>query len=132
MEKKSYGTKYFKTVKGYRFDRRIFWGVSVAIFLYAIVAVILYGNTYHVTLKCRSDAIGGYCDNPLYTNGVRPCQDNVPKEICDMPLLPAGYTYGEPSPIMVEYASFIIFFIVFLGFLINHLMYNETRFFRGE
>lgn len=103
---------------GYVFDRRIFFVTSLLIIFASILLVLSLGaSTEYVYLHCPIDTIGGKCWNPLYQQ----CSEWY----CQQESLPAGFVYGEQAPWLAQQWWLVVVLIVFLGFLVNHVLHNR-------
>lgn len=114
-----------KADNGYTFDRRIFWGVMF-IWLLLIVVNGFYFNwdfNYHPNIQC--DRPEG-CKNPLLEEGVVISDQVVCKDMwCEEKYL-QGFN-GTPLPWFYTDFTLICIVTLFLGFVINHRIWNKGK-----
>jgi hypothetical protein len=121
--------RIFKTTKtGYRFDKRIFWGIiliALSIFLYS-----LYKNNFDLSYKLSFDCKTETCENPYYSGNVYASTilGNVKcnYDWCKQKYLNKGF-YGEKPPIILNYFTIIILSLCIIGLCLNHFLYNKGK-----
>lgn len=102
---------------GYKFDKRIFRGCIIFIFLLGLLAWGLSGwNLNFFRISCNKPL----CENPVFMQNL----SYVPPEINTMEFIPFGFKFGnEPSWLMKNY-FFVVVFSVALAFAYNHRLHN--------
>lgn len=134
----SLGNKIREWYKLFNVNKRSIWGdyvIDRKVFLLAFgLVLVLLGvvllNTPAGVMAYAYCPLGSVtqqgvslvsgCDNPFYDH----CsQDIVP---CDVKVLPAGSTFGEPFKIPFLAKNFLFFSVSIMGlaFFYNHLKYN--------
>lgn len=113
--------------KEYIFAPIIFQTVTIILLIIAIT--VLYTNDFdkstHLYIKC--DSIIG-CENPFYNNTLD-CEKKIfsDVELCNnnIVMLPYGFEYGRPPPLILEWFWEISIGFIIIGFIINHLVFNR-------
>lgn len=119
------------TKGGYCFDRRIFTGYIIVVFL-LIFAIMITTNVGHreFYLHCPLDTPMGHglpCRNTCYQE-----YDNVEcGPVVDREMLPPGFELGTPPSLLLQERTNALWFLIvslfLLAFLINHRVHNKGR-----
>lgn len=129
---------FFNTTKtGYRYDKRIFWGVMgvlILIFLYFGFNTN-WNLTHNIYFECNGLKA---CENPwlsyecdrewLYGEG---CLVECTEEWCSLEELPPGI-YGEKPPEFYDNFGLIAFLSFLFIIIFNHLIHNRGKAFDFE
>jgi hypothetical protein len=126
--------KGHKDFKDYRFNKKIFQASIVLICVLWFVLIGFNGFGSKLYYKCPS-TFGDVCFNPFYKdcylNTFISCYGgDIPTRysyIRDLELLPSGFTMGTPPGLFVAYFTEIFMGVLFLAFILNHLLYNRRR-----
>ncbi|MGV8169214.1 MAG: hypothetical protein ACP5N3_04125 [Candidatus Nanoarchaeia archaeon] len=116
-----------KKKKIYYFEKWIFRGVVFALFLLFVYSLFAVGFTSKVYAYCPN--YSGMCHNPFYNNcDMLTGRDEsvlFAKQLCNQTYLFPGTTIGEKPTWFMRNNGWIVFFIVFSGFFLNHFLYNK-------
>lgn len=134
--KRFYKPGRFQEVRGYKFDKYIFRGAIILLFVLLVLILFQTGFNldYNIYFFCPVDARGGFCENPFYKYCLyESCPFSYDYEelppvfeaISDQATFPAGFEVGRRPPWLVSNFSVILGIILFLCFLSNHLIYNR-------
>lgn len=107
------------TPNGYKFDRRIFIGLTILLVIGAFVGFYYGGMPWErkVYLHCPTNTVGGICDNPLY--------HKCAEWYCQQETLPAGFQYGEPPGKLYDYYLVFTLFLCAASLVLNHFLLNK-------
>lgn len=115
---------FFQTTKnGYRYDKRILWGGFLVCVL--LMFYISYQFDFDFSKKVYFVCQGRVCENPFiyeHPQYMKYCKDDW----CKQETLEMG-TYGTPPPDGFLFNNFgwIVFFIMALIVMLNHLIHNR-------
>lgn len=88
-----------------------------------LVMLALVGTGRHVYVECPADVFGASCKNPFINEqGFCTVDDD---ELCSIPILLPGMSYGEPEPWLSENFGLICLVVVLIAFALNHVLYNR-------
>lgn len=118
------------TSQGYKFDKRIFWGMVFILFLILASTFRSTGLNFVPYFECKEHA----CKNPLLSGqnsctwalGMKTCDIICDEPWCKDELLPRG-EYGKKPSIAHRYFIQILIFLILLCFILNHLIHNKGR-----
>lgn len=119
----------FKVLEnGYSFSKWIFRICSIVALLFFLFVVFLNGGLGDkVFVECPVGR--GVCDNPFYMNCdlLRGNDESViqARYLCNQSFLFEGSVIGKPQPVFFSYVNFILVGIFVVGFLVNHLLFNN-------
>lgn len=108
---------------GYMADRRIFLGAIALIVVLFLVVLTQVGTGRHIYVECPADAYGASCKNPFIDEqGFCIVKD---AELCSLPILLPGTSYGERPPLLAENFGLFSLIIVIVALALNHIIYNR-------
>lgn len=118
------------TATGYVYDKRIFW-FTIGITLLIIVG-IAYKEEFNFKYKFYYECMDDFCTNPLMDLEIKnqfvdyDYETQCTETWCNEVFLARG-VYGKKPPRILKYFSWIVFGLVFLGLLLNHLIHNRGK-----
>ena len=114
-------------MKEYYFNKWIFRGAILFIFILFIYSLATIGLTNKVYVHCPENA--GFCHNPFYKNCdlLRGKDPSVLQALryCNESRLFQGTTIGEPPTWFMKNNFLLVGIILFIAFAINHFLYNK-------
>ena len=120
-------TEWWRVKRGeYTFDKRFFLGSIFIMVIFLIIGYAEGGSETHIYASCPKDAVMP-CKNKFILEGVSNATFCLAKnkEVCAIPTLWPGQTYGTPPPWIVKNFPSIMGLIFFLAFLGNHFTHNR-------
>lgn len=120
---------------GYVVDRRI-----VALTFFFVSSLVLFGvaniNGGDVSRQWYVHCDSSFsCQNPLYCGPGGDClggRVGCPDTLCDLAVLPGGFSHGSPPSPLLNHLFLLIFLTVGMGLILNHLVHNRDFVFSGE
>jgi len=121
--------RFKTTTKGYKFDKVIFWGMTLFMLLILGGLFYKYGIEFKPYVKCSSLE----CENPFYNKNSYDCTlafgfIDCPiktEEWMNRPILTMG-EYGTPPPKLGWFNIMILGFIL-CAIGLNHLLWNKGK-----
>lgn len=114
---------------GYKYDRRIFWGVlGIALLLFSFTA---YLEGFNFSYKFHFVCEDSICDNPYSDvmasrNSVTGHKYLCSEEWCKEPILTKG-EYGKGPPWLLLNFNWILILMVIAGLILNHFIHNKGK-----
>lgn len=113
------------TRSGYRFDKRVIYGLILFILVLGFLTILKHGVVYNeFYYSCPEDSLRG-CKNPCYLSGAGYCEEFPYNNMVEY--IPAGFSWGTPPPDswLLNTAPLVVLLLIIGAFLFNHLYYNE-------
>ena len=119
--------RYFETSNKYKFDRYIFRGAMILIFIYLFAVMLSYNFDFTTNVYTKCDDLQG-CENPF----LDPLMEDKHKnkciwEWCEQETLPYGFEFGRKPNLLFKLSIPITILILTFAFIINHLRYNKGK-----
>jgi hypothetical protein len=118
-------SRWVVSIKGYRFNRLIFFGAVAFLFIVFVAVLSKYGDGRQLGWSCPSDS-PMWCHNPFIDQYGPAGNCRVSNQVvCADAMLPPGAQVGSFAPPVVAWFPALTFFAVASAFLLNHLVYNR-------
>ena len=118
----------------YVFNKWIFRSVVIALIILFFVVLLESGFDFSdkVYAKCELDVIR--CENPFYEQcdvlyNLRGNDSSVifARSLCNDKFLLGSVVVGEPPSWLARNNFYIVMLLIFIAFLVNHLLYNIKK-----
>ena len=121
--------------RGYKVNKWLIYGSFVPSLIILFVVMMQYGSGSHYFVSCPMSGMS--CNNPFYSgcNSLfQSCADSKIRSrvcsedpgLCEMSLLPAGFSAGTKPGWLYEWADLLIWIFPLMGAGLNHVQYNKN------